>query len=650
MQRQMKTIALVGLLVAAGTATAQEPDELPAGYPAAGVSAGGAMGLGRVVSATSGDVGAKRFGLRGGFFQSGAFPDAGATNRAFSGELSAGWTALEWLEVFGAYRTSSNSNTAALPSLVQAQGDLLLGAKATTELSGIHLGADVRLDLRNGIGKDLWSAGASNVQLRGLVSHVLPVAGRSLTLHANLGAALGASDDALDPRMTPTLLFGTGISGYHRLLGGIAAHYDLGLVSPFLTFDMDVPLGVEQSALADADTSTFGAASKRFAVGARIKTSAASALDVMLEEGSGHGVAGFAPTQPWMLTAGWSFAFDSSLYAPPPPPAEPPAPTTGRIAGTVTDLTGAALAGAIVSVHGATPVATDAQGRFLTHEIAPGPVTLHVERAGFLRTSFEARVAAGRQAPAEIRLDKEPPPPPAPPPPPPPPPAPATGFVAGRFESTGPRLAGRVVFFGAEQQTFPIEDGTFSARLKTGVYRVLVLPESHYARTAQVTVLADRASAVVATLEPRSTKAAFTETNGAITPAQPLVLDERKAEPDPKTTTALLRELSDRLVRDERLVLRIAVHADAKKAGDDRKTWTDDRAQALRRRLIELGAPEGRVEAKGYGLTQPLDSKAGAKNRRVELSFATAAAPAPAPTTLAPMELPADALDLPMIP
>src|SRR2546430_341482 len=71
-------------------------------YPVAGVGQGGSVGLGRVVSADTGDVSALRLGLRGAFFQGSEIPTAG-TMRQLLGELTLGYTFEPGLEVYGAY-------------------------------------------------------------------------------------------------------------------------------------------------------------------------------------------------------------------------------------------------------------------------------------------------------------------------------------------------------------------------------------------------------------------------------------------------------------------------------------------------------------------------------------------------------------------
>jgi len=77
--------------------------------------------------------------------------------------------------------------------------------------------------------------------------------------------------------------------------------------------------------------------------------------------------------------------------------------------------------------------------------------------------------------------------------------------------------------------------------------------------------------------------------------------------------------------RDAWEVLEIGGHTDI--TGNDEKnvSLSQDRAESVKRALIQKDIPEGRMSAKGYGASVPLvegeDAVSLAKNRRVEISF-----------------------------
>lgn len=637
------------------SASAAPPDE-PVRFPAAGQSDSGSLGIGRLTQALPGEPGVVRLGLRGGFFQSNAFPGPAAENRFLTGQLAASWTVLPALEVFGAYRFSSNRNSEQTPKIVQAQGDVLIGAKVGKTFERISLGADLRFDLRNGIGSDLPALDGSSIHLRALGSQVLAVGDHPLAVHVNVGGAFGRSDAALDERMTESLLFSTGFSAYHRFLMGLGARYELGFVSPFATLDFDIPLGIDNSVLRAADTSAFAAGTKRITLGAELKTSVSSTLQLAVELGFGSGVPGFAATQPWMGTAAWSFAFDRRLYGLPPPS---DSPSTGYVSGRIVDqATSAGIGGALVrAAPDGPPVATDADGRFVSYGLEAGPVTLTIEKEGFVSSTLEAEITVGETVVANGQLQKIPEPPA-------PPPA-QEGFVAGQLSSSNGEVPARVVIEGTERVELETADGRFTARLAPGTHRVTILPVRHLAWSGQVVVSAEQAVPLVVSLPPTPTTPSFAPQGHRLVPERGVLLDETAADADPEATS-LLRELVDWLVRHPTQSMLVGVHSDPPaKGNDDRKGWTQKRADELRNALIALGAPADRVQATGFGLEQPIvpsRMKNKAPNRRVEFVVSdikpVAATPEPVQTTdtapvveLPPIdEFPMDLPPLPLLP
>ena len=82
--------------------------------------------------------------------------------------------------------------------------------------------------------------------------------------------------------------------------------------------------------------------------------------------------------------------------------------TTGRIAGTVTDAKGIAIAGARVTVS--TPAAqiakatTDAQGAYAAEGVTPGSYTVRVEAKGYVTTQLHVEVKIGHSSDASVKL------------------------------------------------------------------------------------------------------------------------------------------------------------------------------------------------------------------------------------------------------
>jgi hypothetical protein len=197
-------------------------------------------------------------------------------------------------------------------------------------------------------------------------------------------------------------------------------------------------------------------------------------------------------------------------------------------------------------------------------------------------------------------------------------------------------------------ETWPLEAG-FQHKLAPGHYTLLALPEAHAARGWDVVVAADAVAVVGGRLDARPATPGFSVEDGEVVPRKPLGLDEKNVAP-PRGNEPLLAELADVLLRSPNKRLVIGVHADPPKNGnDDRMEWTRARAEALKAWLIERGVSPERIDAKGYGMTDPVVPslvKDKSKNRRVALSLIETspdtARPAPgnldAPAPAAPAE------------
>jgi OmpA-OmpF porin, OOP family len=77
--------------------------------------------------------------------------------------------------------------------------------------------------------------------------------------------------------------------------------------------------------------------------------------------------------------------------------------------------------------------------------------------------------------------------------------------------------------------------------------------------------------------------------------------------------------------RDAWEIMEIGGHTDVTGSDEKNVRLSQDRAESVKRALIQKDIPEGRISAKGYGSSMPLvegeDSVSLAKNRRVEISF-----------------------------
>lgn len=105
---------------------------------------------------------------------------------------------------------------------------------------------------------------------------------------------------------------------------------------------------------------------------------------------------------------------------------------------------------------------------------------------------------------------------------------------------------------------------------------------------------------------------------------EPLTFDRGSAKLRADTEPTLAA-VADTLTKNPEIVLlEVQGHASRDDASSDAKRLelSDQRAAAVRNRLVALGVASSRLKVQGYGSTQPIDKHASAlaasKNRRVE--------------------------------
>jgi len=96
--------------------------------------------------------------------------------------------------------------------------------------------------------------------------------------------------------------------------------------------------------------------------------------------------------------------------------------------------------------------------------------------------------------------------------------------------------------------------------------------------------------------------------------------DSARLTPNAKT---VLREVAERLLAHSSSEVEIAGHTDSKGSNDYNQTLSERRAASVRGFLIDLGVDPGRLTARGFGDTRPVDSNATEqgreRNRRIEM-------------------------------
>jgi hypothetical protein len=277
-----------------------------------------------------------------------------------------------------------------------------------------HHGASRSLGLRLG----LWLPGADAPSIEPSAATVEASAVASphgaIGLTASAGLRLDRSTETVDAAMlSPADRVGLGYSDADAILVGLGARHRrgpwtvLGEASAELLFGDDAP-AMSQSPW-------------RLGVGARRDLNRSLTVEALVEVG-GSSRPSFAELPADRLIAieprlaiGLGLSWRPAPAAPrpvvvapppidtPPPVDEPPPPTTGPIAGRVTDATGSPVPDATVTV-GERRATTGEDGTFTIPEVALGDATVTIERSGFEPATQAVAVTAGAGARVDVVL------------------------------------------------------------------------------------------------------------------------------------------------------------------------------------------------------------------------------------------------------
>jgi outer membrane protein OmpA-like peptidoglycan-associated protein len=598
----------------------------------------GGVGLLRLSGADLGRQGVLRFSATGEFFSTPDFPVQGANNTRTGGTFAVGYVPLDFLDLSLAYTASTNTNTRSSPNLIQALGDVTLGARATKQwLPGLWAGADVRVMTFSGVGSNQLAFGFSprvvaTYDARSL-SAKLP-----LRVHANLGLLLDGTGSLVDAgRLNAAEEYALGINRYSRLGVGVGLEAPLPVVTPFVEYGLTSPLGVPGGQLVAPDGSlvsvgsvapqTLGLGLKLTAVQNLTFTAAA---ELGLTRLVGRGV---QPVPPFNLVLGASFNVDPALQAggtrvvervvvrDPAPVERPTTPAqpqvaqaaTAQVSGVVVDAkTRQPLPGVLVAMVDSTlpPVASaPGDGRFLTYALPSGPVKLSVRKDGYLPLEKELVLEAGRTASVELELVAEV--------------KPATLALA--VTSKRKPVQATLAFLGGptpRQVKYSQADAaSHQLQLPAGRYVVEVTAPGFLAQTRAVQAADGTSLDLSFDLEPEPKQWLVKRENDKLELLQPVRFADGKAVLLPDSYP-LLSQVVDLMVRTGVQRIRIEGHTDNQGDKTANLNLSKARARAVADHLIKVGLDPARVESEGFGDSRPvapnMTPKGRELNRRVD--------------------------------
>jgi outer membrane protein OmpA-like peptidoglycan-associated protein len=620
-------------------------------------------------------------------------------------------TPFSFLEAYAQIRTYANSNSEGRPQLLQVLGDTTFGLKGFVpkKIAGfLGLGAEVQVLLLNGTG-GVGVAGegtSANFRVMGTGDFRKP-GGKGVPLRLNLNLAYkldnsGALVSSVETERAKAFTdgrarqpisrverFGLGINRVDFFNVALGVEAPLKWLQPFLEYSVDVPinsrnyechtsrvsqgdvcLGLANFAAADPTTAGgvgYEAIPSRLSIGTRVTPfskafrglSGLVGIDIGLS-GTSRFIEEVAPTAPWTMYLGLGYAFDTKEKVAPPPPPAPPAPPPQLIAAPQTFVRGfvheankadVPAGDAVVAFEGGAqpPVATGADGRFLSRNVPPGSYTFNIKAPGFKPGTCQVVVPPeqpmqmqaqpfGGQPMGGPQLPPGQLPPPGAPmgaPPPQQPQAdryidvdcqlealPKLGNVVGSVKDAegGSAIPSATVKLTDAQgkEYSATSDATGAFRMpdvQPGMVKIRVEAANFMTSGLEVEVLANQDARANVSLNKRP-KIASVKIAGNELKLSKQINFETDSAKILGSSNPLMDEIADVLRRNPNIKkVEIQGHTDNTGSPDRNAQLSQDRANSVRNWLVAAGIEGSRMTAKGYGSSKPLAPNVTAANR-----------------------------------
>lgn len=631
---------------------------------------GGAVGGFRVVDAGSGPLHSFRLQLALEFFRARGFLYGGDRQSLLSGTLSFSWTPLRFLEVFAAIANNASRNeSSARNELFMTLGDTLLGVKGFHSVSPwLTLGGDATLGLLNSVGDVGLVFQGTSFGLRANATADFRALARPVPLITRFGLqywfdnsarlvrdveasryqSLGSPrppEDEFRHLLRRDERFGLGIQRTDMLRVSLGFEVPLRVapdfhVSPILEWNLGIPINrqgfdclfVPESARAPGDDGClddagFAAFPQTVSLGARLLPPVRG-LAVLV--GADVGITGvrtfvreLAPTAPYRILLGISYAYDTRppapivVAAPPPVPVEKPV-VQGLFEGTVVESgTDVPVAEVVVEFPGRelSPILADEKGRFLSYAFPPGSVSMVLRHPDYEAGACVGTVPADadvRPIRIPVRCELVP--------------LPRAGRLEGRVVSQGGGAVGAaVVELSGPASHRLITDAAGRFRLEAlppGSYQVRVDAEDHLLGLDSFEVSARETATPTVTIAPRPA-----ESSVRLRARQIVIRRQVNFATDSAdildSSNDLLSEIADVLHRNPQLrLVEIQGHTDDRGSVEHNMDLSQRRAESVMNALVGRGVAPSRLEARGYGPTRPLlpniTNPNRARNRRVQ--------------------------------
>ena len=545
-------------------------------------------------------------------------------------------------EYFGAHfgiQARNHVNTFGRPRAMLSQGDMNLGAIGRYPVyDGIHLGGDVNLyspAMFDGVGLAPLSTsirprllGTFDVdEIMGAQDDLyVPV-----VVHANIGYRVDNTENLIDePRELDRVeRTAYGISAYDSFEFGLGAEFPLPYVTPFLGWRLDLPVprtapeyvcesGRALQCVAEAGGASFPQTLSFGAKGEPIDNLGLHAgMDIGLTRTQAEGL---PVTLPYQFHFGVSWNIDPASRVETEEieietEVEPP---RGTLEATLLDEeSGEPVEGAritYIDLEVNEQLSRAESGLFRSYEFEPGKdLVLEIDHDDY-ETEYVDWVVDEGTVEREVTME----------------PierlARATGQVV---DADGAPVAGaRVVVRPDVGETAEVEadgDGEFDVEFDAGSATVAAIVDGRLTRGQYLEVEPDDVAEV--SLVSEEVEEWIVGIDGRhIGLDEDIPFDEGTAEFDAEAAAMLFDQLASLVLENPDLgLLEIAGHTDDQGEHDELMELSQNRADAVRDALIERGISPDRLDAEGYGSTQPMmpntSSRNRAMNQRIEFEF-----------------------------
>ncbi len=618
----------------------------------AAVRAGG-TGLWRVSSADSSPIGTLQLGISSDFFTSTDFLIEGDTTSRARGKLSLTWSAMEHFETWFSLGSSSTRNDMShylgSNNMIQAMGEMELGFKGYYRpVESLQAAMILSFGFLPGAGEISFDLASTRIKVNPVVTwntiEIYPQV--PLRTHLNLGFVFQNNDQLMERKINKVEEFALEVHAYNRFTPGLGLEFPLEYVTPFIEYNLDIPLGVTGDDLYKSKLGEPGEVvpisellSQALTFGARITALKDITFLFAVEVGfspvelaltkqmiTGQNVTNLPPAMGNPKVANYNIILgacyvwdpvvrDKEVIKIKTVKLPPPAPKFGTFKGKVIDSkTKKPLGHVIVSpkkISGLYPFASHSRnGKFSTGQmVPPGIVKFTFKKDGYFDRTVAIKVAAGLVTPMKVAMK----------------PAPPKGLIKGKItDGLGAPVIANITLKGPKkyEQKSSKKDGQFEMEVLAGTYKVVISAKKYVDYTGRLEIKKDDRLIPIFPLIKRPTSKHIIILENKIEVRQEIHFKKGKASLMAKSNK-ILSQVVDILKQNPQIKkLKIEGHTDNRGKAKFNKYLSQKRAEAVLDYLVNNGVEATRLTAVGYGAEMPIASnrtRSGRKkNRRVE--------------------------------